>query len=241
MAINYTLDLIIDDDSLRILKAAQLKITLAKPVGSQNPNVSWLVFDPFPGNTVKWQEEFGIYASPNQVIQNGAVITRLSEKFPAQDAAYYSFNSTATFSGPFTGSGAPGVGQLKVKNDMPTASYPALTFGLQQKASINDKGINASPINAALVPAAYPVTFTPLTTVYVWLQAEFTSGTVITEINGDALAVPFGGSTTSQVIIYNPATGMFVPASADGKMLSMEKAPNFKLLRREGVYSCSNK
>ncbi|UCH98429.1 MAG: hypothetical protein JSV88_16730 [Candidatus Aminicenantes bacterium] len=241
MAVNYTLDLIIDNDSLRIIRAAQLKLTLAKPVGGGTPNVTWLVFDPFGGNKVEWQEEFGIYASPNQVIQNGAVISRLSEVFPALDAAYYSFNAAATFEGPFTGSGAPGKGQYKVNNDMPNTSYPVLTFGLEQKASINASGIAPSPINAALVPAAFQVTFTPLTTVFVWLQAEFTSGTVITDINGNATSVTFGGAITSQTLVYDPATGRFVPSGADGKPIPMEKAAHVKLLQRPGVFSFSTK
>lgn len=236
MGIDYTLDLIIDPESLKIIKGAQLNLTLAKPVGGGNPDVAWLVFDPFPGNKVEWTENFGIYASPNQVIQNGAVISRLSEKFPAQDAAYYSFDSTATFGGPFTGTGAPGVGQFKVNNNMPNTSYKALTFGLEQKASINGQGISASPINAALVPAAYPVTFTPLTTVYVWLQAEFTSGTVITSINGKATAVTFGGPITSQALSYDATTGKFVPSSADGKMLAPEEVPHVMQLDRAGVH-----
>ncbi|UCH98431.1 MAG: hypothetical protein JSV88_16740 [Candidatus Aminicenantes bacterium] len=241
MAINYTLDLIIDDDSLAIIRAAQLKLTLAKPVGGGNPNVTWLVFSPFAGNKVEWQEEFGIYASPNQVIQNGAVISRISEVFPAQDAAYYSFSSSATFGGPFTGSGAPGKGQFKVNNDMPNTTHPALTFGLEQKASINASGIEASPINAALIPAAMKVTFTPLTTVYVWLQGQFTSGTVITEINGDATSVTFGGSITSQALVYDPATGRFVPSSADGKMIPWAKVSHVLAHQRAGVFYLSNK
>lgn len=236
MAINLTLDLIIDENSLKIIKAAQLYITLAKPVGGGNPDVTWLVFDPFQGNKVEWEEEFGIYASPNQVIQNGAVITRLSEKFPAQDAAYYSFDSSATFAGPFTDSEAPGVGQFKVINNMPNTSYPALTFGLEQKASINGKNITPSPINAALVPAAFNATFTPLTTVFVWLQGEFTSGTVITQINGKATSVVYGGAITSQTLVYDPATGKFVPASADGKKISLDKTPHIRLLDRVGTY-----
>ena len=234
---NYTLDLIIDEKSLQIIRAAQLKITVAKPVSGGSPNVTWLVFDPFEGNKVEWTEEFGIYASPNQEIQNGAVITRLSEVFPAQDAAYYNFDSSATFNGPNTGSGAPGVGEYKVYNDMPVSNYPALTFGLEQKAAINGTGIDPSPINAALVPAALNATFTPLTTVYVWLQATFTSGTVITSINGDATSVVYGGSTTSQTLTYDPATGRFVPASEEGKIQSLSKFPNVSLLQRAGVHS----
>ncbi len=120
MGTNYTLDLTIDSESLRIIKAAQLNVTIAKPVGGGNPNVAWLVFDPYQGNKIEWTEEFGIYASPAQIIENGAVISRMSEQFPANDAAYYSFDSSATFTGPFTGSGSPGQGQFKINNNMPS-------------------------------------------------------------------------------------------------------------------------
>ena len=238
----YTLDLTIDAKSLEIFKAAQLKITIAKPVGTSSPNVTWLVFDPFEGNKVEWEEQYGIYASPNKVIQNGAVISRLSETdFPANDAAYYSFNSTATFSGPFTDSGAPVTGSYKVVNNMPNTQYPALTFGLEQKASINGNGINPSPLNAAVVPDALSATFTPLTTVYVWLQAQFISGTVITEVNGNAAVVTFGGSVTYKSLKYNPATGTFIPSSPANNLAAKEPSnysddPDVKLLKRAGVY-----
>ena len=233
---NYTLDLAIDTEDLKILKAAGLNITIAKPVNSASPNVAWLVFDPFEGNKVEWTEQYSLYASPTAITQNGAVISRLSETpFPANDAAYYSLTSSATFAGPFTGSGAPAKGSYKVNNDMPSTQYPALTFGLQQKASINSKGIDPSPLNAAVVPAALSATFTPLTTVYVWLQTEFTSGSVITSVNGNAAVVQFGGTTTQQSLKYNPATGAFVP-SAGGKLLAYSEDSDVKLLKRAGIY-----
>ena len=233
---DYTLDLKIDSDSLRTIKAAQLKITIAKPVNALSPDVTWLVFDPFEGNTVEWQELYGIYASPSQIIENGAVISRLSEtNFPATDGAYYSFASSATFMGPFTGSGAPASGSYKVNNNMPFSEYSSLTFGLQQRASINSSSIDASPLNAAVVPAALSATFTPLTTVYVWLQGQFTSGTVITEVNGDAAVVEFGGDVTTQSLTYDPARGTFVPSS-QGRLLDYSESSNVKLLKRAGVY-----
>lgn len=233
---SYELDLQIDSSSLKTLKAAGLNITIAKPVGGKDPNVAWLVFDPFEGNIVTWDENYSIYASPSPIIQNGATISRLSEtSFPAQDAAYYSFTSSATFSGPFTGTGAPMSGSYAVNNDMPSSQYPSLTFGLQQKASINGTGISESPLNAAVVPAALSVVFTPLTTVYVWLQASFQSGTVITQINGKASVVPFGNGNTKQSLSYDPATGRFVP-SGGPKLNEYSQASGVSFLKRAGVH-----
>jgi hypothetical protein len=183
-------------------------------VNRSNPNVTWLVFDPFPGNTIEWEEDYGIYASATPAKQHGAVINRLSEtSFPADDAAYYSLTPNATFSGPFTGAGAPVTGSYKVNNHMPNTQYPALTFGLQQHATINAKEIKPSPLNAAIVPAAFDAIFTPLTTVYVWLQAQFASGTVITEVNAHASIVTFGGTETHKSLGFNPETGTFVDLS----------------------------
>lgn len=232
---DYTLDLTIDDDSLAILRGSQLKITLAKPVSESAPNVTWVVFDPWAANKVEWTEEFGIYAAPETAYQNGATITRLSDKFTVEDAAYYTFDSSTTFKGPNTGTEAPGIGQYKVYNEMPNTLYPKLTFGLEQKASVNGGKIDPAPINAALVPAALNATFTPLTTVYVWLQAQYTSGTVITSINGDSTAVTFGGSVTTQALVYDPKTGRFIAASADGKALA--KVPDHvQSQKRIGVF-----
>ncbi|MEH1906053.1 MAG: hypothetical protein V7L04_32920 [Nostoc sp.] len=233
---DYTLVLEIDSASLNIIKAAQLNITIAKPVSTSTPNVTWLVFDPFQQNTVEWTEQYGIYASPSSVLTNGAVISRLSEVFPAHDAAYYTFTSSATFSGPNTGAGAPSTGTFQVNNDMPNTSYSALTFGLEQAASINGTGIQASPLNAAVVPAAFSATFTPLTTVYVWLQANLQSGTVITQVISKAAIVTFGGSVTKQVLKYNPATGTFVPTGPSGNLLSFDELDHVKLFKPSGVH-----
>ena len=243
----YTLELEIDPKSLRIIKAAQLKVTLAKPVNaiSEHPNVAWVVFDPFQGNTVSWEEEYSIYASATPITQNGAVISRITEaEFPASDATYYTLNHSATFAGPFTGSDAPGKGSYKVNNAMPSTQYPFLTFGLEQEASINGSGIKPSPLNAAVVPAALSATFTPLTTVYVWLQAQFTSGTVITQVNGHASIVTFGGNIQKHTLAYNPDTGTFIPSSKSVPVESLRanymdfetQDTGFRHFRRPGVH-----
>lgn len=215
-----TLSISIDPDSLKIVKAAQLKVTLAKPVGTgEKPNVTWIVFDPFQGNTIEWDENYGIYASATPLNVGGAVISRMSEtSFPATSGAYYSFDSSSTFKGPFTTPDAPQPGSYRVNNDMPNTQYPFLTFGLQQKASINGSGIDPLPLNAAVVPASYNATFTPFNIVYVWLQAEFLSGTVITEVSGKAAIVTFGGGVTRQALVYDPIQGRFVPSSSPQKM-----------------------
>ena len=104
----------------------------------------------------------------------------------------------------------PGKGVFAVENQMPYAQYPALTFGLEQKATVQGKNIDPSPINAAIVPANFDVTFQPIVTVFVWLQAKFTQGTVITEVFDNWVPVQFTGSTTKQTLKYEPNAGKFV-------------------------------
>ena len=68
--------------------------------------------------------------------------------------------------------------------------------------------------NAASVPALNTATFTPLTNVYVWLQANIMSATMITSVTSDALRVVFGGSVFSAAVRFDPNLGRFVPASS---------------------------
>jgi len=208
---SYKLNLIINPDDLRSLKDCNMKITIAKPVNDDIPNVAWLVFDPFSGNTVEWEERFGIYASPIDKIVNGAHIKRISEVFPAFDGTSYTFDETSTFSGPQTGEKSTGKGIYQVINNMDYDQYPYLTFGLEQKASINGTEINPSPINAAAVPSKMTVNFTPLTTVYIWLENNIKYGTVITQINGDPTQIKFGGDTLNHSLKYNARLGRFLP------------------------------
>jgi len=212
----YTLNLTIDPASLGILWQAQMKITIAKSVAGASPNVAWLVFDPYQGNEVTWEETYGIYASPETRIQNGATITRLNELYPAVSGVYYNFLSSMNFSEPQSGSGAPPQGTYQVNNRMPAASFPALTFGLQQRASINGGDFGPSPINVAVVPASLTAQFTPLTRVVVWVQAYYASGTMITQINGDATAVTFGGRTNEHNLKWNGNYGRFIPTGSRG-------------------------
>ena len=239
---SYALNLTIDSNSLSMLRTVGVNIIIAKPVqGQVNPNVAWLAINPFESNTITWQEIYGMYASPAQQLQNGATITRVSQAPQAQEASYYSFDSSATFKGPFTGSDAPGIGQYRVNNNMPTTLYPSLTFGLQQAATVGTTSIAPTPLNAQLVPAAFTATFTPLVTVYVWLQANITSGTVITDVTNKATIVTFGGEITSQKLVYNPATGTFIPQATTGEFLALDMkpskaTPHLRLHKPSGIY-----
>jgi hypothetical protein len=137
---DYSVKFLIDPNDLNFIKAAQQRITLAKPVNGNSPNVIWLSVDPFQSTDIGWSEEYGIYASTSQ-IANGVSITKLSETgLAAQDGMYYTLTAATTFNGPFAGGGVPR-GSFGAQNDVPYDSYPSLTFGLTQEALVTSETI----------------------------------------------------------------------------------------------------
>jgi hypothetical protein len=208
----YTLDLDITPQDLDVIQRAGQRIVLAKPVGGGKPNVAWVSFDPFQHNEVTWTEEFGMYASTTEK-QHGASISKMSESpFPAADGTSYTFSSSANFEGPRTETSVS-KGVYKVENEMPSSRYPSLQFGLLQEAKVNNQNAGLQPLNIASVPAENSATFTPITTVYAWLEADIESGTVITEVTSERAKVQFKGGTTSHTLQYDATKGKFVAKS----------------------------
>jgi hypothetical protein len=220
--VDFSLTLSISSDDLKIIKAATLRITLAKlvnfeinvgesmAISSFTASLIWLVFEPFPYNNITWNEEYSIYCSSQFELTKGTVISKISQTdYPAIDASYYSFTSNGLFDGPFTDSNSPPSGAYKVNNNMPNTQYPALTFGLQQKASINGQNIPQSPLNASVVPSTYPITFAPSNIVYVWLQTPLSSGTVISKLPEKFTEVTFQDNPIKQ-LQYDSSTGSFI-------------------------------
>jgi hypothetical protein len=86
---DHKLHLHIDPEDLADLERSDLSITLAEPLADHQPNVAWVVFDPFEVHTVSWSENYGIYASNSQY-QKGVVIEKMSHvPSPAQDSIEY--------------------------------------------------------------------------------------------------------------------------------------------------------
>lgn len=219
---DYSIKFLIDSKDLTTIKAAQQRITIAKPVNVGTPSVIWLTIDPFQSTDVAWTEEYGIYASTT-MITDGATITKLSESGVAVDGAYYTLTAATVFTGPFTGKGVP-TGTYAAQNDVPNAAYPVLTFGLTQAALVNQKPTARKPLSATPVLATQFTEMTPFTIVYAWLQSTFTSETIITKITGKSAKVTLGGGVNDITLKYNPDLGMFVPADSQGKLQAAHPA-----------------
>lgn len=207
----FTLNLLFDQADLRVIRDAGENVQIAKPVNGAQTDVVWIAFDPFEANTVTWDEEYGLYVS-NSSQEHGATIVKLSESgFPAASQTFYSLESDATFHGPADKSAPEGA--YGVENKMPAAQYPALTFGLTQSAIVNGNRIEFKPLNAQPVPAMQNATFTPLTTLYVWLDEQLETSTMITHVYADQTKVVFGGAVTDQTLRYQNSAGRFVGQS----------------------------
>jgi hypothetical protein len=141
----------------------------------------------------------------------------MSEIEPADAAHYYSFTAGATFEGPYTDSRV-GAGQYAALNQMPNASYPQLTFGLTQSAKVNNQSAKGRPLNAVNVLPNRLAIFEPITTVYVWLESNLVSSTVITQILSNYTVVKYQGQTTTRDLVYDPDSGIFVPKKPSAKV-----------------------
>ncbi len=213
---DFTLNLNISQEDLPTLLQAGLNITLAKPVNGQS-NVAWQVFRPFPVNTVEWEETYGLYAS-NTLVNNGATITQISSQNPAMDNAVYPFTMANVF-GPKSQPGS-GEGTYSITNQ--NNNQPTLTFGLTQGASVNNTATGFKPVNAQSVPYKLNGEFTPLTTIYAWVQANIVSETVVTQVTSVRTKVVFGGTVTTQTLVWDASRGAFVSATGLAADLELE-------------------
>jgi hypothetical protein len=135
----------------------------------------------------------------------------MSDLDPAMDGQSYVFDASASFSK--SPDHCPS-GSFLIENKMPFASHPYLIFGLTQGATINGGTVAPTFLNAASVLSQQQVQFTPVTTVYVYLAASYTSGSVITKITSTPAVVQFVGNDPLS-LKYDDQHGTFVliPAS----------------------------
>lgn len=206
---NYQLKVAFTDEQLQVLYLTGTNVIVAKPSSDgSTPNVAWQVFKPMQNNSLSWQEEYGLYAS-NSEIRNGANLTQISSvPVGAAMNKLYTLESNATILGPSDG-GMPN--SFALKN-----SYPAdrgyMTVGLYQDATVNGTEILGNAISAVPVILASTAVMTPYTTVYIWLQSQVISNTVVTTVTSPMTMLKFGGGTAEISVKYDSQSGKFINA-----------------------------
>src|ERR1700681_4464274 len=180
----YTLTTTFTPSDLAVLYATGTNIVVAKPSSGGNsvPNVAWIVFRPFPSNTMTWEEEYGIYCS-TVAIQNGAVLSQMAQsEFPASLGKIYPMTASGFFG---SGQGAGALDSYTATNQYnnlpPGPGY--LTFGLFQSAVVNGTTLTGNAVSAAPVIYQSQAVMTPYTTVYIWTQSQVASNTVVTTVS----------------------------------------------------------
>jgi hypothetical protein len=212
---DFALTLEIDPDDLTVIRSAQQRLTLAKPVDGAEPNVIWLSIDPFQTTLVTWVDEYGIYASTSEIREGTTLIKMADSPLPALAGSSYTLTSGGVFTGPFSSGGLPST-VYGAKNDVPYDDFPKLTFGLSQSAAVNGNVVKAPPLTAVPVLATQSARLAPSPTTFVWLQAQFGSQVVIHTVRGAHAKVTLTSDESRKTLKYDPRLGVFVPVTAAG-------------------------
>ncbi len=205
--IDFELRIAFTDEQLQTIYQTNTNVVIAKPTSESDPNVAWQVFKPLRSNKLTWEEQYGIYASTCSM-QNGALLEQLSNvPIPAATNKLYTLEPSGIISGPTTG-GSPNA--FALQNLYEPSNY--MTVGLYQDATVNGTDIIGNAISAAPVMLASTALMTPFTTVYIWLQSQIESNTVITTVTSPMTELKFGGAIDSISVAYDTASGKFLMA-----------------------------
>ncbi|SFD26319.1 hypothetical protein SAMN05518672_1011339 [Chitinophaga sp. CF118] len=202
----YILNTAFTDKQLDMLYITGTNVIIAKPTGGGTPNVAWQVFKPMQSNQLSWGEEYGIYASTSGVT-NGAILSQLSSvPVGAATNKLYTLEPSSKISGPASGGSA---GSYTLLNKYAEKDY--MTVGLYQNANVNGTDIIGNALSAAPVLLSSTASMTPYTTVYIWLQSQVISNTVVTTVTSPMTILKFGGEVTEISVAYDSASGKFLP------------------------------
>ncbi len=205
--IEYTLNTRFTNEQLEALHATGSKVVVAKPPEGGSPNVAWQVFAPLQANKLEWEEQYGIYTSRVEM-EHGAKLTQASwTEIPSGDHTLYTMEPSAVISGPAVGGSANAFSLL---NSYTEKDY--LTAGLYQDATVDGTKIVNNAISAAPVLLGSTATMTPYTTVYIWVQSEIESNTVVTMVTSPMTELKFGGGKDTISVFFDTATGRFTPS-----------------------------
>jgi len=194
------------NEQLQNIYLAGLNVIVAKPTGGTNPDVAWQVYKPLQANTLSWQEEYGIYASTTEVV-NGARLSQLSSvPVGALQNRLYTLEVSGATSGPTSG-GVPNGYAMENKYD----NKPYMTIGLFQDANVNGTEIAGNAISAKTTLLSHTAKMTPFTTLYMWLESNVISNTVVTNVTSPMTKLKFGGDVKTISVVYDSSSGTFIP------------------------------
>ena len=200
----YQLNINFTNDQLQAIEDTASSVIIAKPPSNGGSIVAWQSFSPLQNNTVTWDEEFGIYVSNSQVV-NGANLDQLSSvPIGAAMDKLYTLQDSGIITGPDAGGEANSFSLLNQYS-----KQPYITVGLYQDATVNGTDIIGNAISAAPELLASTAVITPYTTVYVWLQSNVSSNSVVTTVTSPMSSSTFGGGVDDITLVYDSESGTF--------------------------------
>ncbi|MBV8251871.1 MAG: hypothetical protein JO154_04620 [Chitinophaga sp.] len=203
---DYALNVSFTNDQLQVLYATGTNVVVAKPSGSGTPNVAWQVYKPLQANQLTWDEQYGIYASTSS-ITNGATLSQMSATGPnASMNKLYTLQDSGVITGPANGGQASSFALQNLYS-----AVPYMTVGLFQAATVNGTPISGNAVSAVPVLLASTAVMTPYTTVYIWLQSQVKSNSVVTTVTSPMTALKFGGGVNTISVAYDSNSGTFLP------------------------------
>jgi hypothetical protein len=208
---SYSLLTSFTDDDLDRFHASGSNVVVAKPNNGGDPNVAWVVFRPLSGNSMSWEDNYGIYASNTDLTAAGTVLHQMSKTpFPAVPAKVYELTPSGVFAGPGLNGSA---GSYKAVNSYNNLPKGYLTFGLYQDSEVNGSQVGGNAVSATPVIYNSQAVITPFTTIYLWIASQVVSNSVITIVTSPQTKVTFGGSVFDVSLAYDAGSGTFIPAS----------------------------
>lgn len=218
----FNLKIAFTSEQLGILYATGTNVIIAKSSDGRPSSVAWQVFKPMQANTVSWKEEYGIYAS-TAPIRNGAVLSQLTNTpIGIEKGKQYILQNYGAISGPHDG-GFPNA--FIFSNQY--AGMPYMTAGLYQNALVNGIDVTNNAISATPVLMQSNAIMAPNTTIYIWLQSQVVSNSVVTMVTSPMTELKFGGSVTDISVTYDSASGKFVPAKSSALKSSSDQPFNY--------------
>ncbi|MBF0624922.1 MAG: hypothetical protein HQL82_08950 [Magnetococcales bacterium] len=213
----YTLNVGFTNADLQLFYATGTNLIIAKPAqGGSTPNVAWLVVQPMQANQVTWDEQYGVYASTSDM-SNGATLTKMSSTgIPAVMGRLYDLSAAGTID---LQPNSAGPNSFTLLNQYQSPKN-YMTVGLYQNANVNSISILGNAISAVPVITNYTAVMTPFTTVYLWMQSQVKSNSVVTTVTSTTTQVTFGGGVYSANMQYNSSSGSFIQTSANEAMLA---------------------
>jgi hypothetical protein len=186
---NYTLNIAFTAEQLKALDASGFSIVLAKPVSDWSSKIVWLVFKPLASNTVKWNDDYGVYFS-NDVLKPGAVIRKTRSQRASRGNNY-----ALTPDGSIMESQGYSDTYVLANNSM----QRMVAGGLWLDGMVNGSNEDNRILSVENIYEGNSQTIRPPKTVSIWLQSQVSAGTVFESAVGPVTELNFTGSNTISV------------------------------------------